>query len=121
MCVWGGIHVVVVLFGISSIAMANEDGARPTVAYEAVWIVVQTLALGAYGLFVLARRRYDTELGILAGSCMMMALLMLTMSLLSSAHIVSQGQTVVTAAELWVSIFAIVAMVGDVGFASLVF
>jgi hypothetical protein len=121
MCVWGGIHVVVVLFGISSIAMANEDGARPTVAYEAVWIVVQTLALGAYGLFVLARRRYDTELGILAGSCMMMALLMLTMSLLSSAHIVSQGQTVVTAAELWVSIFAIVAMVGYVGFASLIF
>jgi|EP00945_MAST-04E_sp_MAST-4E-sp1_P007757 hypothetical protein len=112
LCMWFGIHASVFLFCICGFVMATETDARPTIAYESVTIIVNSIGLFLYGWWVLNKRRFEMDLGILTGSSTMMSLIMLTVALLSSSHIVVKGQSRVTAAEAAVTAFAAISMVG---------
>ena len=111
---WILIQVFAILYAICAIVMATE--ALASIGFEAIWLLLQSIILGGIGVYILMYKRNELYLGLLSGSSLAMSLQMLTMGIIASSHIVSKGETSITAAEGGTTAFSLLCMIGYFNF-----
>ncbi len=111
---WILIQIFAILYSVCAIVMATD--AVASIAFEAIWLLLQAVLLGAIGVYILLYKRNELYLGLLSGGSLAMSLQMLTMGLIASSHIVSKGETSITAAEAGTTAFSLLCTIGYFNF-----